>query len=130
MRATLLTALAGIAIAFAASAEQPVGVWKTTPKDDGRYLHIEIAPCTDGAQLLCGTTVGAFAGARTDIVGKRIFWDMAPDGAGKWTGGEIWAPDEDKTYSGMLEMNGATLEISGCVMGGLICRGQDWTRAH
>ncbi|MFC3118541.1 hypothetical protein ACFOHS_11125 [Jhaorihella thermophila] len=27
-----------------------------------------------------------------------------------------------------MRLNGGTLTVKGCVMGGLICRGQDWTR--
>jgi len=130
MRIIIMVTLAGIAFATGAGAGEPLGVWKTQPKDDGRYLHVEIAPCAEGAPTLCGTTIGAFAGASQNSVGKRIFWDMAPDGEGAWRGGEIWAPDDDKTYSGKLRMHGDGLEISGCVLGGLICRGQDWTRVN
>ncbi|WP_406600602.1 DUF2147 domain-containing protein [Thermohalobaculum sediminis] len=130
MRAILALSVAAFAIAGAARADGPLGVWKTEPKEDGRYLHVEIAPCADDAAALCGTTIGAFGGASDRTVGKRIFWGMAPDGDGRWAGGEIWAPDDDKTYSGKLEVQGAGLEISGCVLGGLICRGQDWVRVN
>lgn len=130
MRTGLVAALAAMTLSGAARADEPIGIWMTQPKDDGRYLHVEIAPCTDSGFTLCGTAVGAFGGAKQETVGKRIFWDMAPDGDGAWDGGTVWAADEDKTYGGRIEMNGAALEISGCVLGGLICRGQDWTRVN
>jgi len=53
---------------------------------------------------------------------------MVPDGANEWGDGTIWAPDDDKTYDSSMELSGNTLEVSGCVLGGIICRGQDWTR--
>lgn len=117
---------AGMAVG-AASAADPDGVWKTEEKEDGRYLHVEVAPCPEGP-VLCGTVVGAYGGARQESVGRRIFWDMAPAGPGRWDGGEVWAADEDKIYSGKIALEGEVFEISGCVLGGLICRGQGWTR--
>lgn len=125
IRAAVLAALATPALA-----DGPIGVWQTEAKDDGRYLHVEVAPCAEGQATLCGTAVGAFGGAKADTVGKRIFWDMAPAGEGVWQDGTVWAADEDKTYSGKLEFDGSVLEISGCVLGGLVCRGQDWTRVN
>jgi len=65
---------------------------------------------------------------RDEIVGKTIIADMVPDGANEWGDGTIWAPDDDKTYDSSMELSGNTLEVSGCVLGGIICRGQDWTR--
>jgi len=115
--------------AGSAAAQDATGVWKTAEKDDGRYLHVEIAPCKGGGGMLCGRAVGAFGGARQSTVGKRILWDMAPEGEGRWDDGKVWAPDEDETYSGKMALQGPdVLELSGCVLGGLICRGQDWTR--
>ena len=53
---------------------------------------------------------------------------MDIDGGGSYSGGTIWAPDVDKKYASKMKINGATLVVSGCVAGGLICRGQDWTK--
>ena len=57
-----------------------------------------------------------------------MLWDMSADGDGYYSGGKIWAPDADKTYSSKMSLSGSTLVVKGCVAGGLICRGQDWTR--
>nr|WP_280635804.1 MULTISPECIES: DUF2147 domain-containing protein [unclassified Ruegeria] len=43
-----------------------------------------------------------------------------------YSGGKVWAPDNDKTYSGKL-LNGDVLTMSGCVPGCAICRGSDFT---
>jgi len=129
MRRLTLAALIALAPA-AALADEVGGVWKSEPGDGGKYIHVEIAPCDAGQSTLCGTIVGAFAGAKQGVVGKPIIWDMEPDGENAWSGGTIWAPDEDETYRSKMRLDGAVLVVSGCVLGGLICRGQDWTRAE
>ncbi|MEO1776651.1 MAG: DUF2147 domain-containing protein [Pseudomonadota bacterium] len=124
---------AGLVLAVMAGghalAEGPVGLWKTAEGDDGRFLHVRIAPCVEDTGLLCGTVDGAFGGADAATIGRALIWDMAPDGPQRWDGGKVWAADEDEVYSAKMAMAGAdTLTLSGCILGGLICRGQDWTR--
>jgi uncharacterized protein (DUF2147 family) len=54
---------------------------------------------------------------------------MKPSGADKWAG-EVYNVEDGKTYSGSITMESATaLKLQGCVLGGLICKGQTWTRA-
>ncbi|MEM6973894.1 MAG: DUF2147 domain-containing protein [Pseudomonadota bacterium] len=120
----------GLAMASDAphAAAPAVGLWKTAV-DEGRFLHVRIAPCATGQPTLCGTIEGAFGGADTAIVGRPIIWDMRPNGPGAWEDGRVWAADEDETYRAKMAMKSAdVLELSGCILGGLICRGQDWTR--
>ncbi|MEO0958668.1 MAG: DUF2147 domain-containing protein [Pseudomonadota bacterium] len=127
----LTSAVVMTLMASSAAADGALGTWKTEAKDDGRYLHVTVAPCENGADTLCGTIAGAFGGADEGNIGRRILWDMEPDGENAWDGGKVWAPDDDKTYSGKMELKSAdTLELSGCVLGGLICRGQDWARVE
>ncbi|MEL6574320.1 MAG: DUF2147 domain-containing protein [Pseudomonadota bacterium] len=130
LHATLPLALF-LALPSLAHADGALGTWKTAEKDDGRYLHVTVAPCEGGNGTLCGTIAGAFGGADEGNVGRRILWDMAPDGENAWDGGKVWAPDDDETYSGKMALKSAdVLELSGCVLGGLICRGQDWSRVE
>ncbi|MGX9179572.1 DUF2147 domain-containing protein [Mesorhizobium sp. BHbdii] len=56
--------------------------------------------------------------------GKRI-GSFKVSGANKYTG-TITDPETDKTYSGKASVSGASLKMSGCVLGGLICRSQTW----
>jgi uncharacterized protein (DUF2147 family) len=58
--------------------------------------------------------------------GKQI-GTMKPSGDGKYAG-KITDPANDKTYSGKASLSGASLSMSGCVFGGLICRSQTWTK--
>lgn len=49
------------------------------------------------------------------------------DGGNAYSG-KITDPTNDKTYSGKATLAGSSLKMSGCVLGGLICRAQNWSR--
>jgi uncharacterized protein (DUF2147 family) len=127
MKMRLAAAL--VFVAGAATADPVEGMWKTKPDDNGKFGHVEIVPC--GAAF-CGTLTRSFdsSGAETasDNVGKRIVWDMVAKGDGAYAGGKVWAPDRDKTYNSKMQLSGDSLAVSGCVLGGIICRASDWTR--
>jgi uncharacterized protein (DUF2147 family) len=118
----ILVAIALAAPAGAASAQSAEGLWRTEPGKTGAWLEVRIAPC-GGA--LCGT-VAAQHGAKTNLVGRQLIAGMRPDGDGRWSGGTIWAPDDDKTYRSRMTLAGNALKVEGCVL--VICRGQTWTR--
>lgn len=42
--------------------------------------------------------------------------------------GSITDPSNDKTYDGKAALAGNRLKLSGCVLGGLICRSQNWSK--
>lgn len=48
-------------------------------------------------------------------------------GEGKYAG-TITDPENDKTYNGKASISGKSLKMSGCVLGGLICKSQTWTK--
>ena len=58
--------------------------------------------------------------------GKRI-GTFQSNGGGKYSG-RITDPNSDKTYSGKASLAGSALKMQGCVLGGLICRSQSWSR--
>lgn len=109
------------------AADPVIGTWQTQPGDDGHFGAVAIAPCGD---RICGELVRAYDAAGKPIaskaVGRQIVWDMRAAGGGRYTDGEIWAPDRDKTYASKMTLSGDTLKVYGCVFG--ICRGQTWTR--
>ena len=118
---------AGGALAGAAD-----GVWKTLSNDEGGYLHVTVGPCEADAAKTCGVITKALRpdgeNPNYEHLGKHIIRDMSPDGEAKWSGGTIWAPDDDKTYDSNMEVKGDVLTVEGCVM--IFCRGQDWTRVR
>ncbi|MBY8976175.1 DUF2147 domain-containing protein [Rhodobacteraceae bacterium NNCM2] len=126
-------AFAALCLATTAMAQDATGLWQSQPGDEGTSIQVEVGPCADQS-LLCGTilrTVGPPPKDADGMIGKVMIENMAPDGPGTWAGGTIWAPDEDETYKAKMEMKGNdTLYVSGCILGGLICRGQDWARVR
>jgi uncharacterized protein (DUF2147 family) len=49
--------------------------------------------------------------------------------ANKWSG-QVYNAEDGKTYSGSITLQDArTLKLEGCVLGGLFCKAQTWTRA-
>ena len=112
----------------AAMAQDVDGVWKTETSEEGAYLHVRIGNCANAAGEKCGQIVEVFNSDNQDIKGKPIIWSMKPDGANAWSGGRIWAPDDDKTYRSKMQLSGNTLSVEGCVA--VFCRGQNWTRMN
>ena len=125
----------GILLAFTfgfagpALADPVEGVWKTKPGDDGKYGHVQIKPC---GSKICGVLIKGFdstgKSGPSENIGKNIVWDMVAQGGGSYSGGKVWAPDRNKTYNAKMQLNGNTLSVSGCALGGLICRASKWSR--
>ena len=87
------------------------GNWKT---DSG-----ETAAITGGGPFSITLKTGKHAG-------KRI-GSFSASGGGKYSG-KITDPANDKTYTGKATLAGNNLKMQGCVMGGLICKTQNWKR--
>jgi uncharacterized protein (DUF2147 family) len=55
---------------------------------------------------------------------------MKPAGSDKWRG-QVYNAEDGGTYTGSFMLTGAnSAELKGCVMGGIICKGQTWTRSN
>ena len=133
-------ALLAFTCAEGALAADPAGTWLTQTGGS----RIRVADC-GGA--LCGTIVWLkepndpdTGKPKTDknnsdaskrdrpLLGVQIVLGMKPDGADKWKG-QVYNAEDGKTYSGNLTYSGGdTLQLQGCALGGLICKGQTWTR--
>ncbi|MEO1089544.1 MAG: DUF2147 domain-containing protein [Pseudomonadota bacterium] len=129
---TLSLVLALVTIPLAATAGDIDGVWRTGSNDQGAYLQVTMAPCAANAALTCGTITRAFTVQGEDEtyadLGKAIIMDMQSDGAGNFSDGKIWDPENGKTYSSKMTLQGDILDVEGCV--GILCRGQHWTRVN
>jgi uncharacterized protein (DUF2147 family) len=128
MRLLAMTAALALLAAAPALADPLEGTWKTRADDNGNYGHVQIQPC---GPAFCGTLVQAFdsagAAVQSPNIGKRIVWDMQPQGDGAYGDGKVWSPDRDKTYAAKMQLSGDKVAVSGCVLG--ICRdGGTWTR--
>ena len=131
MKTAILAAIATLTFGGAAMADPIFGTWQTIADDNGKYGHISVRDCGDRG--ICGTLVRSFDENGAEYVSENqnraIIWDMAADGGGAYSGGKVYAPDRDKTYTSKLQLNGNTLNVQGCVFG--ICRdGGAWTRVN
>jgi uncharacterized protein (DUF2147 family) len=134
----LATALSGPALAG-----DPSGTWLT----EGGKSQVRLANC---GEALCGriqwlkepsdpATGKPKRDARNPdpskrdrpIVGVDIFLGMRPDHTPNQWAGDIYNPEDGKTYRAHLTLQDArTLQVKGCVLGGLICKSQAWSRAN
>ena len=135
-----LVALPLMLASLTASAQSPVGRWKTIDDNTGQVKSIvEITQAANGtlsgrvAQVLQSDrgpnpTCDKCSGERRNrpITGMTILWDLRPDGS-EWSGGTILDPANGKTYRSKAKMLDANrLGVSGCVA--FICREQVWQR--
>lgn len=60
--------------------------------------------------------------------GVRLLWGLKKTGDG-WRG-KLYNPNDGKVYTGKIVTSGTTLKLSGCVLGGLICKSQTWRRVR
>ena len=122
-------ALAGLVISAGAALADPVeGVWKTEV-DDGAYAYIQMAPCGAAYCGVIAKTFNASGEYQSENLGKKLVIDMVPNGDGSYAG-SVWRPSNNKIYIGKMTLNGNKLKLKGCVAGGLICSGQNWTRVQ
>ena len=133
----------GVLDANAAQPAEVVGVW-LNPKAN---MRVRVSPC--GAAL-CGNIVWLKSSndpqtgePLTDrnnpdpvsrnrpILGMQIITDLKPGrGAGEWTG-KVYSPNDGKTHDASFLMDGPdSLKMEGCIIVGLLCRTQAWTRVN
>ena len=143
MRKTLFALAIGLAaVPMLASAQSPVGKWKTIDDETGKAKSIveitqasngtlqgrviEILSSDRGPNPTCDKCSGANKGK--PVKGMVILWGLKPDGNGKWAGGTVLDPAKGKTYKSKLELKsgGDKLGMSGCIA--FICREQVWQR--
>ena len=119
--------------AVALSGDDAVGVWRTKT---GR--HVQLFKC--GASL-CGKIVKAKAGEKDSknpnpklrkrsIQGVRILSGAKKSGAKAWKG-TLYNTRNGKLYTGYITVKSkSVVALSGCVLGGLICQGENWSRVR
>lgn len=112
IRILALSLAASFSMGATAFAAEPIeGSWKR-----GNGTVIKFAACSSG---FCGTVMtGKYKGQSIGTM----------SGSGASYKGKINVLDEGKTYSGKASVNGNAMKMSGCVMGGLICKGEDLVR--
>jgi uncharacterized protein (DUF2147 family) len=129
----LVTAFAFSTAAFADPMVEIAGRWR----DSDGESEIEIARC---GPALCGTIVWLKepridksnpdpALRNRSLMGLRVLTGFKPNQGGATLSGEGYNPEDGRSYKTTLELKSrTTLSVKGCVMGGLICDDDIWTR--
>ncbi len=123
-------------LALAAPAD-PAGQWRTPA---GAVIRVErcgaawcgrivsLQPIAGNPRALDGRNKDAGKRART-LNGLTILWGVTGD-APKWSGGQVYNPEDGGTYSASITLDGADmLKMKGCVAA-FLCRTQVWTRVR
>ncbi len=118
------------AVAAPTAAVAVTGIWRTEPRSDGSFADVRIGPCPGLAGEVCGTIVAVGGGAPATTVGFPLIRRMRADGPGQWRGGRIVHPVEGTVYRAKLDLREDGLRVRGCVLWGLLCGGQTWTRVQ
>jgi len=108
-RRVSLALAATVIMAGAAWADPIEGNWKTQAGSTAAIAGSGTFSITLKSGKHAGKNIGSFKAS----------------GANKYVG-TITDPDTDKTYSGKATLSGTSLKMSGCVLGGLICKSQTW----
>lgn len=96
-------------------------------------VKVQTINCGD---KLCGHVVWAARQAQSDardsgvnqLVGVELLHDYHTTGQGHYQG-TVYVPDMGHSfYSTIVQTQPNSMRISGCVLGGLICKSQDWHR--
>lgn len=135
LRMVLAAALAALSLAGPVLADQMSDILGRWRDSDGES-EIEIARC---GPALCGTIVW-LKEPRIDksnpdpalrsrsLMGVRVLSGFRPD-QGTTLSGDGYNPEDGRSYKTTLELKSrTTLSVKGCVMGGLICDDDTWTR--
>lgn len=121
--------LAGPAAASVPAKHPSYGVWK----NPANSVHVAARPCGD---KMCGVVIWANAKAKADatkggnpkLISMNLFEDFTQVDDTHWKG-KVYVPDIDKTFSGTVTVvNANTLTGKGCLIGGIGCKSQTWTR--
>ncbi len=115
-----------------AFAQSPLGEWAV---EDGT-AHIRIVQCGSGLWGVIAWTKGEPgkdennpdpAKRERSIMGMPILINMQPSKS-QWDG-EVYNAENGETYTSHISLTSPdVLRIEGCVLGGLLCGGESWTR--
>jgi uncharacterized protein (DUF2147 family) len=133
MKSVILAAFGLLLLAGAAQAQSsdPSGTYLSETGE----TRVRVAKC---GSAYCGTIVAVQGEAKDvnnpdaakrgrSLVGVRMISNIQPAADG-FTG-QLYNYKDGKTYNGKMSFkDGSAMQLSGCVLGGLICRSQTWTK--
>lgn len=127
MSLVALSALYSVAFAKMPAVASIEGLWR----NPAGTAVIAIGPCRED---LCGRVVWASERGQREarngspnVVGSTVLTGLRRNG-GLWNG-RLFIPDDNMHVAAQLQLlNDRNLKLTGCVLAGLLCRSQVWTR--
>lgn len=109
--------------ARAATPNDVAGDWATP----GLGAIVRLAPCANDRERLCGRLIWAWDPSRVQrgAIGSEMLRNFRWR-SDTWTGGEVFNPEDGRTYSGSIRPDGEVLRLRGCA--GPFCQTQVWRR--
>jgi uncharacterized protein (DUF2147 family) len=119
---TLMGAAALTVAASAAYAADPTGTWV-------RPSTGTVVKFYNCGSNLCAKIVGVKDKSKQGTVGTVIMSGASKSGEGTWKG-DLLNTEDGQTYSGVVTYTGGGLTLKGCVLGGIVCKGETWSRVN
>ena len=129
LAAALVLAAAPAVAGTTATRDLPLGLWQN-PKGT---IRVRTTTCGDA---LCGAVAAASPSAEADardaginnLIGIELLKDYRKIGLDRWAG-TVYVPDMGHSFSSRIQrLAPDTLKISGCLVGGFLCKSQIWKR--
>ena len=88
---------------------------------------VRLARCAENGAHLCGRLIWLWdtTEVEPDALGSLILRDFVLQN-GEWRGGTVRNPEDGRTYSGSIRLEGDILRLRGCA--GPFCQTQIWRR--
>ncbi len=106
--------------------DQALGSWNRT----NQGWVVEFAMCGD---YLCGEIIsgeGVDDNTGESVVGIQMLFDLEKHSDDQWRG-RMYNPEDGNEYAGRVTiLSENEIRMSGCVVGGLICRSEEWPRVE
>lgn len=117
------------------------GRWAT----QGFGSIVEFRPCTGAEATMCGRILWLWEANDTSgrprrdthnpdrslrtrsLIGIELVRGLRQTAQGVWSDGELYNPDDGRTYTGAIRVRHGALELRGCALG-VFCQTQTWRR--
>ena len=129
MKRSEIASVVTILCVAAPAAAEPIGTW-VNPS------HTVEVVTRDCGKALCGWVTWSTADAALDaaaagtshLIGTEVLLNYLPAAAANWRE-RVLVPDMGRTFDSMIShVDANNIRVSGCVLYGLACRSEIWTR--
>ena len=126
MRVSIATLVATTMVTGTALAAEPTGDWRT--EDGAAIIRIDNCRGALWGVVAWEKEPGRDSRSGRPTLGSPVLINMRASSPARWEG-QIYNAISGQTYNANVRMIGDnTLRVEGCVLGGVFCGGQRWTR--